>query len=88
MPEEDRREIIAGVEAFFDRVGRARLLEIGDELRDLGFEERSADSAVVEFVNFAAQLFLIVTIDEDGCIHGYEIIPGEDMGMHHEKFRW
>lgn len=71
-----------------NRAGRTRLDEIDEELRSLGFEEHGADPAAVEMVHHTSRLFLVITLYDDGHIHGYELLPEEEWKERREKFRW
>jgi len=86
--EAEQTRIMAEAEDLLDRAGRARLEEIDEDLRSLGFEEHGADPAVVEMVHHSCRLFLVITLDGDGRIHGYELLPEEDWRERREKFRW
>jgi hypothetical protein len=83
-----QRTMMKKVETLFHRLDRTEPIQIEERLRELGFVERGADPAVILLIHPELNLYLDILLDEEGLIHGYELVPEEEWEKKQEKFRW
>jgi hypothetical protein len=76
------------VEELFNLNEADQLREIERKLTEFGFVQEGADPATLAMVHAALELFIEIGIDEDGRVHGYELLPFEEMAKKQERFRW
>ncbi|KQC05325.1 MAG: hypothetical protein APR53_08045 [Methanoculleus sp. SDB] len=76
------------VEDLFDLIEAGDVNEIERNLADLGFVQKGADPAVIAMEHPECELFIEIGIDEDGRVHGYELLPFAELVKKQEKFRW
>jgi hypothetical protein len=81
-------EMMKKVELIVDEFEQQPLSGIERQLLDLGFVQKDADPAIVLMEHHDLQLTLEIELNEDGNIHGYEILTFEEMTKKQEKFRW
>lgn len=84
----DQTTIMKKTEVVLERYADAGMQEIELKLSELGFIQRDADPAVMVMEHPLAELFLEIEIDEDGQLHGYELLPFDERDKKQEKFRW
>jgi hypothetical protein len=80
--------VMKRAETVLERYADASMQEIELKLSELGFIQRNADPVVLVMEHPEAELFLEIEIDEDGHLHGYELLPLDELDEKQEKFRW
>jgi hypothetical protein len=80
--------LMAQVEELFNPNSRDQLQDIERKLTEYGFVEKGADPAAVAMEHPDLELFLEIELDEEGKVHGYELLPFEDLKKKQERFRW
>lgn len=81
-------EMMKKVELIVEEFEQKPLSRIERQLLDLGFVQKDADPAIVLMEHHDLQLTLEIGLNEDGNIHGYEILTFEEITKKQEKFRW
>jgi hypothetical protein len=76
------------VEELFNLNEADQLREIERKLAEFGFVQEGADPAALAMVHPALELFIEIEIDGEGLVHGYELLPFEEISKKQEKFRW
>jgi hypothetical protein len=80
-------DLMDRVEALFNRFGADEVHEIERELILLGFVQQGADPAVIAMEHSETGLFLEIDLDEEGRVHGYDLVPPEERGRKQERYR-
>ncbi|MCK8519864.1 hypothetical protein [Methanoculleus sp. 7T] len=89
MVDLDRRvEMMEKVEALFDAHGGKNFADISGDLREWGFVQKGGDPATVVMEHGGLHLYLEVELDDTGKVHGYALLPFEEMARKQERFRW
>lgn len=83
-----QHEMMANVEALFDHYGKDQIRQILDELVKIGFVQKGGDAVAISMENKESELFLLIELDEHRHVHGYELLPFEEIKKKQEKFRW
>lgn len=83
-----RVEMMERVEALFDAHGGKPFADIAGDLGDWGFVQKGGDPVTVVMEHGDLQLYLEVELDEAGMVHGYALLPFDEMARKQEKFRW
>ncbi|MBN1195351.1 MAG: hypothetical protein JXA08_08430 [Methanomicrobiaceae archaeon] len=76
------------VEDLFELNEAGEVTEIERNLSDMGFVQKGGDPAVIAMVHPDCELFIEIGIDEEGRVHGYELLPFKELTKKQEKFRW
>jgi hypothetical protein len=76
------------VEELFNLNEADQLREIERKLTEFGFVQEGADPAALAMVHRPLELFIEIGIDEEGRVHGYELLPFEERAKKQERFRW
>ncbi|MDD1673491.1 MAG: hypothetical protein LUP99_03675 [Methanomicrobiales archaeon] len=58
-----------------------------ETLKQLGFVEKGADPAFLILIHPEFELYLDIGLDANGQIHGYGLMPFEEMQEKQRKFR-
>lgn len=89
MVDQDFRvEMMEKVEALFDRYGGKPFQEFAGVLQEWGFVQRGGDPATVVMEHADLELYLEIEQDDAGNVHGYALLPFEEIARKQEKFRW
>jgi hypothetical protein len=80
-------DLMDRVEALFNRFRADEVHAIERELIQLGFVQKGGDPAVIAMEHPDTGLFLEIDLDEDGLVHGYDLIPPEERERKQEKYR-
>jgi hypothetical protein len=83
-----RVEMMEKVEALFDAHGGNPFADIAGDLGEWGFVQKGGDPVTVVMEHDDLQLYLEVELDDTGKVHGYALIPFEEIARKQEKFRW
>jgi hypothetical protein len=88
VDKETQVALMERVEELFNLNEADQLREIERKLTEFGFVQEGADPASLAMVHAALELFIEIGIDEEGRVHGYELLPFEEMAKKQERFRW
>lgn len=83
-----RVEMMEKVEALFERYGGKPYHEFAGVLQEWGFVQRGGDPATVVMEHADLELYLEIIQDDAGNVHGYALLPFEEIAKKQEKFRW
>ena len=88
MNRKERQDTTECVESLFDCYESKTPSFLLETLKQLGFVEKGADPAFLILVHPELELYLDIGLDANGKIHGYELLPFEEMREKQRKFRW
>lgn len=83
-----RAEVKEKTEELFDTMPNDSFADIEKELLSLGFIQMGSDPVSAEFQHTGMGLMLDVEFDEEGAVHGYELLTNEEIEKKQRKFRW
>jgi hypothetical protein len=88
VDKETQIALMERVEELFNLNDADQLRDIERKLTEFGFVQEGADPAMLAMVHAGLELFIEIEIDEDGKVHGYDLLPFEELSKKQEKFRW
>jgi len=88
VDKETQVALMARVEELFNLNDADQVQHIERKLIEFGFVQEGADPATLAMVHADLELFIEIEIDEEGKVHGYELLPFEEISKKQERFRW
>ncbi|QSZ66407.1 hypothetical protein RJ40_02275 [Methanofollis aquaemaris] len=81
-------DVMKDAEALLDRYGGTPIRLFEDELIRMGFVQQGGDPATVAMEHTGQGLYLELSLDREGKLHSYKLVPFGELKKKQERFRW